>query len=451
MFKKKAINILICLLIISILSGCSGKISNNSPNASSSSADNKIALMSSKIDDQSKSSNYDTEKKKVKDFLDNYFKKYYEWGFNNAPTSTLDELYVKDAMPADIISFEYMVGKYKGNVKDYDFDIAKVNTQDGKITSLLAKVNMNINLTLPNTTQSKDLKFLYAMELIPYKDTYKVKSFYIDAKDNIKKQQQKIEEKQNGYNDKTKAKDTVTDFTPKDSSKIYGNTGSNTEKTLEEIIQENDPKTVALLVPNGDNKYAIGSGFFIAPGIIATNYHVINGGCNALIRTNDAKIYEAEGIVAANKTVDIAIIKLKQKIGQPVQLGDVSKLKKGEKATAIGSPKGLFNTVSTGIISNFWNDGKAKQIQISIPITHGNSGGPLFNSKGEVVGLTTSGIEAEGELNFAVSIEHIYDIADKLKKTDFNSIPAKKISDVFNKKPMSNLKSFGSKFGTWAE
>ncbi|SHJ09931.1 Trypsin-like peptidase domain-containing protein [Clostridium cavendishii DSM 21758] len=458
MFKKRRIRILTCLLIItvSILSGCSiNKFTkNNKSNSNSSISDSKngkITLTTSKIDDQTKNSNYDTEKKKVKEFLDKYFKKYYEWGFNDASPSTLDELYVKDAMPSNVISFEYLVGKYKCKVNDYDFDIAKVDTQNGKITSLLAKVNMNVNATLPDTGQNKDIKLLYAIELIPYKNTYQVKSFYLDTKDNIKDQEQKIEEKQNGYNDKTKANETVTDFTPKDSNKVYGNVQSNSEKAIEEIIQENDPKTVALLVPNGDTKYAIGSGFFIAPGIVATNYHVIDGGCNALIRTNDAKIYEAEGIIAADKTVDIAIIKVKKKIGQPVQLGDVSKIKKGEKALAIGSPKGLFNTVSTGIISNIWNDGKANQIQISIPITHGNSGGPLFNSKGEVLGLTTSGIEAEGELNFAVSIEHIYDITDKLNKTDFDSIKAKKLSDVFNKKPISNLKAFASKFGTLME
>lgn len=459
MFKKKAITILACLMITSILSGCSGNVSNKNSNnsstvsdsnTSSDSQDGKITLMSSKITDQTKTSNNDNEKKKVKDFLDNYFKKYHEWGFNNAPTSTLEDLYVKNAMPADIASFEYLVGKYQGDVKKYDFDITKINTSKGKITSLLAKATITMNITGPTNHVSKDGDFLYAMELIPYNDTYQVKTFYFDSVDNIKQKEQQNEEKQNGYNDKTNAKDTVTDFTPNNANKIYGDAKSNTEKPLDQIIQENDPKTVALLVPTGDDKYSIGSGFFIAPGLIVTNYHVVDNGCNALIRTNDAKIYEAEGIVAGDKTVDIAVIKLKQKIGQPVQLGDPSALKKGEKATAIGSPKGLFNTVSTGIISNFWSNENVDQIQISIPITHGNSGGPLFNSKGEVVGITASGVESEGELNFAISATHIQDITNKLKDADFNTIKATKLSDVFNTQSISNLKSFGSKFGTWA-
>ena len=84
----------------------------------------------------------------------------------------------------------------------------------------------------------------------------------------------------------------------------------------------------------------------------------------------------------------MAILKLTEQIGvEPVRLGGISDVQKGEMAVAIGSPLGLFNTVSTGIISNTWNQDGVHLIQISIPITHGNSGGALFDDSGKVIGV----------------------------------------------------------------
>ncbi|MBU3112373.1 S1C family serine protease [Clostridium lacusfryxellense] len=473
MQKRKIATIVTCACLILTLVGCSSKSdikmnsntvktsaadttktnATNTPKTSTTNTDTKeeILLNSPAINQKDNSSNYDDKKPKVKMFLDAYFKKYDDWGFKKADTSTLADLYAKDAdVVSAAISYEYLVGKYQGKVNKYDFNIAKINTKDGKVTSVLAKLYLNMSIVPESDGVRKNIDFLYDLELEPYNDTYQVKNFYLDTKDNVKQQEEKIAKKENGYNVKTKTKDTLTDFTPKDADKKYNITPTGTEKPLEQIIEENDPKTVALLVPIGAGKYAIGSGFFVSPGILVTNYHVIDGGSDAIVRTNTGALYEVDGIISADKTVDIAIVKLKKNIGQAVEIGDVSKLKKGENAVAIGSPKGLFNTVSTGIISNFWDDGKTNQIQISIPITHGNSGGPLFNKFGQVVGINSSGLEGEGELNFAISAEYIYDISDKLKNQEFNSIKSEKLSVLFNKKPDSNLQKFGLKFGTWA-
>jgi len=458
MLNRKMARIATCAFIVLTLSGCANKTnvvknSNNAKNTSSTSSENeKIILDTSLINKKTNSSNYDDKKAGVKIFLDTYFKKYDDWGFKKADTSTLHDLYSKDADTlAAAISYEYLVGKYEGKVNKYDFNITKVNTKDGKITSLLAKLHLNMSIVPAGGGNRKNVDFLYAIELQPYNNTYQVKTFYLDTKENVKQQQDKVVKKEDQYDNKTKTEETLTDFTPKDADKKYNIIKEGAEKSVAQIIEDNDSKTVAILVPGDKGKYFIGSGFFVAPGIIATNYHVIDGASDAIIRTSTGKLYEVEGIVSGDKTVDIAILKLKEKTGQSVEIGDVSKLKKGENAVAIGSPKGLFNTVSTGIISNFWNDGKVNQIQISIPITHGNSGGPLFNTTGQVVGINSSGLEGEGELNFAISCEHIYDIANKLKKQDFNNIKTKKLSDVFNKKPVSNLKEFGLKFGVWSE
>ena len=100
-------------------------------------------------------------------------------------------------------------------------------------------------------------------------------------------------------------------------------------------------------------------------------------------------------------------------------MGKASDTDKGSIAVAIGSPLGLFNTVSTGIISNFWESEGIDLIQISIPITHGNSGGALFNESGKLIGITTSGM-GEANLNFAISSSHIIPVYEEIKHLPFN-------------------------------
>ena len=91
-------------------------------------------------------------------------------------------------------------------------------------------------------------------------------------------------------------------------------------------------------------------------------------------------------------------------------LEHITSLAKGNKVVAIGSPKGLQNTVSEGIVSSFRIVEGVQQIQISAPIDHGSSGGGLFNSKGELVGVTASGYAgSNADLNFAVAIDEASD------------------------------------------
>lgn len=90
---------------------------------------------------------------------------------------------------------------------------------------------------------------------------------------------------------------------------------------------------------------------------------------------------------------------------------------------------GLFNTVSTGIISNFWEANGVNLIQISIPITHGNSGGALFNESGKLIGITSSGI-GEANLNFAISSTHIIPICEDIKNIPYNQLNAVPLSSA---------------------
>jgi len=133
---------------------------------------------------------------------------------------------------------------------------------------------------------------------------------------------------------------------------------------------------------------------------------------------------DVEGVLYTDSDVDIAVLKLVNEVGiEPVTIGQARDSDKGSIAVAIGSPLGLFNTVSTGIISNFWEANGVNLIQISIPITHGNSGGALFNESGKLIGITSSGI-GEANLNFAISSTHIIPICEDIKNIPYNQLNA---------------------------
>ncbi|HQA57529.1 MAG TPA: trypsin-like peptidase domain-containing protein [Acetivibrio sp.] len=199
--------------------------------------------------------------------------------------------------------------------------------------------------------------------------------------------------------------------------------------SVKDIVKKNDHKVVAVYVdvPGGQSQ---GSGFFIKDGVIVTNYHVIEGGKSAKILLSNGNYVDVEGVLYTDSSVDIAILKLVNEVGiEPVTIGQVRDSDKGSIAVAIGSPLGLFNTVSTGIISNFWEANGVNLIQISIPITHGNSGGALFNESGKLIGITSSGI-GEANLNFAISSTHIIPICADIKSISYSQLNAVPLSSA---------------------
>jgi S1-C subfamily serine protease len=156
--------------------------------------------------------------------------------------------------------------------------------------------------------------------------------------------------------------------------------------------------------------FATGSGFFISSdGRAVTNYHVLSGAQSAKITVSDTgKQYNITGVYAYSPIEDWAIIKVDGNGFTPLTLGSSSTVVGGAPAYAIGSPIGLQNTISEGIISNPARelDG-INYIQISTPISHGSSGGALINKYGEVIGITTAGAEDAQNLNFALPISYI--------------------------------------------
>lgn len=148
-----------------------------------------------------------------------------------------------------------------------------------------------------------------------------------------------------------------------------------------------------------------GSGFFIsADGLAVTNFHVAANSSLLVITTQDGKKYSDVKIIDADEDNDLVLLKVGGGTFPYLELGDSSAVKQGQNVYAIGSPRGLDNTMSTGIISNPVRVlENTTYIQISVPIAPGSSGGALIDEYGKVIGVTTAGYaNSTGDLNLAI-------------------------------------------------
>lgn len=174
--------------------------------------------------------------------------------------------------------------------------------------------------------------------------------------------------------------------------------------TPAEIAEAATPSVVLIKVPDG-----LGSGFVVsADGRIVTNMHVIRGAKRATVQTAQGKSFDVVELIAADEVHDLAVLRIRASGLQPLALGDSASARPGAHVVAIGHPLGLGNTVSDGLISAVREIAPQRSLlQISAPISPGSSGGPLFNDRGEVIGISTLVISGGQNLNFAVPINAV--------------------------------------------
>ncbi len=167
---------------------------------------------------------------------------------------------------------------------------------------------------------------------------------------------------------------------------------------------------------------SLGSGFIISSdGYVLTNAHVINAADEVIVKLSDKREFKAK-IIGSDRRTDVALLKIDATGLPKVSIGDPNQLKVGEWVAAIGSPFGLENTMTAGIVSA---KGRALPqenfvpfIQTDVAINPGNSGGPLFNLKGEVVGINSQIYSRSGGsmgLSFAIPIDVAMDVSSQLK------------------------------------
>lgn len=193
-------------------------------------------------------------------------------------------------------------------------------------------------------------------------------------------------------------------------------------------IPEDDPfyEFFRRFIPNpGPREFqsqSLGSGFIIsADGYILTNAHVVDAADEITVKLNDKREFKAK-VIGADRRTDIALLKIEATGLQAVRFGDPGRLKVGEWVLAIGSPFGFENTVTAGIVSakgrSLPQENFVPFIQTDVAVNPGNSGGPLFNLRGEVVGINSQIYSRTGGfmgLSFAIPIDVANDIAQQLR------------------------------------
>jgi serine protease Do len=169
-----------------------------------------------------------------------------------------------------------------------------------------------------------------------------------------------------------------------------------------------------------DQPRGVGSGFILsADGLVMTNAHVVEGAEEVLVTLPDKREFKAK-IIGADKRSDVAVIKIEATGLPAVKIGDVNRLKVGEWVMAIGSPFGLENTVTAGIVSAKQRDtgDYLPLIQTDVAINPGNSGGPLINMRGEVIGINSQIYSRSGGfqgISFAIPIDEATRVSDQLR------------------------------------
>lgn len=164
----------------------------------------------------------------------------------------------------------------------------------------------------------------------------------------------------------------------------------------------------------------VGSGFILTPdGYVMTNAHVIDGADEVYVNLTDKREYKAK-VVGVDKRTDVAVVKIEAKGLPAVTIGDVSRLKVGEWVMAIGTPFGLENTVTAGIVSAKARDTgeEIRFIQTDVAVNPGNSGGPLINMRGEVVGINSQILSRSGGfmgISLSIPIDDAMRVADQLR------------------------------------
>lgn len=166
----------------------------------------------------------------------------------------------------------------------------------------------------------------------------------------------------------------------------------------------------------------VGSGFILSSdGYVLTNAHVVDGASEVIVTLTDKREFKAK-IIGTDKRTDVAVVKIDATSLPAVKIGDVNRLKVGEWVMAIGSPFGLENSVTAGIVSAKQRDtgDYLPFIQTDVAINPGNSGGPLINMRGEVVGINSQIYSRSGGfmgISFAIPMDEAVRVSDQLRAT----------------------------------
>lgn len=216
-----------------------------------------------------------------------------------------------------------------------------------------------------------------------------------------------------------KVEEVMTDAGPEE--EVAKTKGKRDKMPPSDLFKKWAPSVVTIQTGRGMIGAGGGTGFIVdAKGIVVTNHHVISGSDRVSVKMMDGRWAEEVELLVQDEKLDIAILKIKSKGKiKAVTFGDSEDVTVGERAISIGNPLGLEHTLTDGLVSaRRLKDGR-KMIQMSTPVSPGNSGGPLFNAYGEVIGVTSESMSTRGygeNLGMAVAINHIKPMLKKKYK-----------------------------------
>ena len=182
-----------------------------------------------------------------------------------------------------------------------------------------------------------------------------------------------------------------------------------TAQSAQEIAKSAFGSTVLLVMEDGNGQpLSLGSGFFVSENEIASNLHVVEGASRGYARVvGQQNRFDIEGITAIDAEKDLVILRVTGTQRTMLRLSDSENTQVGETVYAVGNPQGLEGTFSQGIVSSIRDVGNDKLLQITAPISPGSSGGPVLNSKGEVIGVSVATFRGGQNLNFAIPSNYL--------------------------------------------
>lgn len=339
----------------------------------------------------------------------------------------------------NIISIEVYANFFRGRNATYEaLKSLKISYASTERTIVKAFID-NYKISYGTQKYTLDAIFEYVIVFEESSQMYKVKSMTIEWVSDLQKYYQKMEKAERNQNKNNAVVSNTSTYIPEGYTNFdYTKLKAVTQSQINDIYEKNKDSVVIIdSVSEGGVSAGSSSGFYIRKGVVVTSYNSVysmieNRAARYYAVDNSDKTNEIEGIIAAYPELNIVILKLKEEIGTPVELGDSSKLEKNDPVAVISSALGLKSSIKLGIYFDYLKD-DYKVLRTALPLIDGDSGSAVFNLDGEVIAINTSVSTSNSQynsgLNNAIDISIIFDTIGKLRNEQFNKIDTVKFNE----------------------